>query len=303
MSACRRPLRFVRAAVSCGVLALFLAGCGGTLQFASAPPYRPDMHAIRLPEPVRTAPPAVAARQPVAVVSPAAPRVDAVAPITPPEPAPAAIALPATVVVKPPVGAVPAAVADPAHAAPGLPDVPTSVEHKGPVDDARAAAAAGTVRRLDTGDSLVIYLYSREETHYDEVIDERGNVTLPYINAVRIAGMTSAEAEDSIKERYIKDGIFRQNLNVKVIAEARSFYIRGYVMRTGSFPLRPGMKLTQAIGIAGGPNEFGNEKRIKVLRSENGVTEEHNLEKIKDGKAPDPEIRPGDIIEVPQRPF
>lgn len=288
------PSRLIGSAALRGCLAIFLSGCAGTLRLDSAPAYRPDLKGISLPEPFRAEPPRLAGRTPGAGSRPAVPTATT-APVAPPIHTPAVAVTPT-----PPVNPPPAQTEDLAAAPPSL---PLPAERASPADDARAATASGTVRRLTTGDSLVIHLYTREETHYEEVIDERGNVTLPYINAVRIAGLTSAEAEDLIKTRYIKEGIFRENLSVMVIAEARNFYIRGYVMRTGGSPLRPGMRLTQAIGSAGGPNEFGDEKRIKILRGESGVTEEHNLEKIKDGKAPDPEIRPGDIIEVPQRRF
>ena len=59
------------------------------------------------------------------------------------------------------------------------------------------------------------------------------------------------------------------------------------------------MTLFQAILASGGAK--GNPKKAMIRRkSDNGTLNvaEHNLRAIRDGKAPDPILSPGDMIEI-----
>ena len=74
----------------------------------------------------------------------------------------------------------------------------------------------------------------------------------------------------------------------------------GEVARPGPVPYAPGMTLSYAIEVAGGPTGMARE-RVKVVRE---VTEDHDLvfhvsvHKLIEHRVPDPELAPGDIVIV-----
>jgi len=80
------------------------------------------------------------------------------------------------------------------------------------------------------------------------------------------------------------------------VPSAQHFYITGMVRNPGTFVLDPGMNVQQAIALAGGLNERGSDRRIKVSRAVNGKLTELNIE-LED------KIQPGDTITISGRFF
>ena len=78
------------------------------------------------------------------------------------------------------------------------------------------------------------------------------------------------------------------------------FYIGGQINAPGQKDFHAGMTLTQAVLASGGTTRFAGSK-IKISRQgADGrlVTTEFNLKQIETGKIPDPELQPGDRLEV-----
>jgi polysaccharide export outer membrane protein len=82
--------------------------------------------------------------------------------------------------------------------------------------------------------------------------------------------------------------------------DAAFYYISGEVVTAGQKEFHDGLTLSQAV-IASGGTKKTSIKRV-VIRRKNAsgflVPTEHNLKNIKDGKAQDPVLQPGDAIEV-----
>ncbi len=77
------------------------------------------------------------------------------------------------------------------------------------------------------------------------------------------------------------------------------YFIAGEINAPGQKDLTPGLTLYQAVLAAGG--QKGNPKKATIRRKgEDGKLNaaEHNLRSIKGGKAPDPIVVPGDMIEI-----
>jgi polysaccharide biosynthesis/export protein len=73
-------------------------------------------------------------------------------------------------------------------------------------------------------------------------------------------------------------------------------YVSGQVRTPGSYPIREGMTVRQALSMAGGTSEFGATNRIKILRKEDGKLREVKVEM-------EDLVRPDDTIVVPERRF
>jgi polysaccharide biosynthesis/export protein len=78
-------------------------------------------------------------------------------------------------------------------------------------------------------------------------------------------------------------------LTVSVFGEVRS---------GGQLPYIPGLTVTDALGLAGGPTDVAGLARSYVLRAEDGVRERVNIRRIQRGRAPDVKLRPDDQLVI-----
>lgn len=88
--------------------------------------------------------------------------------------------------------------------------------------------------------------------------------------------------------------------DVLTIQEPSYVFVQGEVRRPGRIPLIPSMTVLQAITVVEGLTEWANKKDVRIRRTVGGETAEEvvNLRKVEERKAPDPELKPGDLILV-----
>ena len=89
----------------------------------------------------------------------------------------------------------------------------------------------------------------------------------------------------------------------KALDLARSkIYVGGKVKKPGLYDYQPGLTALSVCILAGGFDKFAAPNRTKIIRKEKGKRKviEVNLNDVKDGKAPDVELKPGDRIQVPE---
>jgi polysaccharide export outer membrane protein len=92
--------------------------------------------------------------------------------------------------------------------------------------------------------------------------------------------------------------------DVITVPRARMIYVLGNVGRPGGYVLTENetMSITKAIALAGGWGPAAKLGGTKILRASGGAEREEipaNIKKIMDNKAPDLELRPDDILYVP----
>lgn len=146
-----------------------------------------------------------------------------------------------------------------------------------------------SVYRLNYGDVLSIQLWAYPEITppiQDTVntrsvgypIDPNGNVQLPLIGSVKIAGKTLSEAHTFLRNqfsRYLKN----PDVIVRVLSfEAKRYYVNGQVLRSGQYTISDlPISLYTALGQAGGiDTKTGDTTNIQLIR--NGHT--YNLNTI-----------------------
>lgn len=125
--------------------------------------------------------------------------------------------------------------------------------------------------RLIPGDVVVIEiygLYTPGQWYPIQLrLDATGEIRLPELGNIKVAGMTVQELEDQVKEMLLKDVLVNPLVNAS-IAEAGGFRytIYGAVPQPGVFTLRsPDLRLLDALALAGGaPISI---KNIYVIRS------------------------------------
>lgn len=148
-----------------------------------------------------------------------------------------------------------------------------------------------------------------------EAISDAGGVDLMESSGfVRILreGLTGAPIEIDLHE-LLDQGNTAYNIRLKpgdvinvVVKEAFTIYVSGQVRTPGSFMLRESITLLKAVSLAGGFTERAASNKVRIVRARDDGTQEVievNFGDIQDGKSPDIEILPNDIIVVPETIF
>lgn len=149
-----------------------------------------------------------------------------------------------------------------------------------------------TQYRLNAGDVLSIQLWA-----YPEItppinntvnnnqsalaigypIDSNGNIQLPLVGQVHIAGKTLAETNRYLRSQFAKY-LKTPDVVVRVLSyEGNRYFVNGQVMKSGQYTLNDQpVSLYTALGMAGGINtETGDNTSIQLIRQ--GITYNLNL--------------------------
>lgn len=121
----------------------------------------------------------------------------------------------------------------------------------------RLDPAANPALRLEAGDLIEITVYNVPELNTKSRISSTGDVYLPLVDYVHIAGMTAEQAEAAIQKR-LADGGFVKNPHVSVFVEesaSQGASVMGEVTRPGIYPVLGQRRLFDLISAAGGLTE------------------------------------------------
>ncbi len=176
------------------------------------------------------------------------------------------------------------------------------------VPPAQSVAMARDTTAVDTdeyhmgaNDLIEISVFQIPELSRTVRVNSRGLISLPLIGIVKAGGLTGQELEREIAKK-LSDG-YLQDPQVSIFIKeytSQKITIEGSVEKAGVYPLIGRTTLLQAIAQAAGPNDVANYNAIKLVREREGNKEMtlHDLEAIRDGKAPDPVLVGNDIIIV-----
>ena len=131
--------------------------------------------------------------------------------------------------------------------------------------------------RIGREDVLEIVVWHEPELTRVMPVRPDGKIALPLAGEVEAAGKTPAELRDTLThalDRYVKDAAVA--VLVREINGPR-FSVLGEVARSGTFPLRGSISVTQAIATAGGPNEFAGDQVVWLRQNPDGAQERVKL--------------------------
>ena len=115
--------------------------------------------------------------------------------------------------------------------------------------------SGSTDYRLGAGDLITVDVFGIEGFGRNLRISSTGTITLPYVGAVKAAGLTTADLEQEIGKTL--DGRFIKNPQVSVFVveyRSQSVFVLGAVQRPGQYQITSPLRLIDAIGLAGGLN-------------------------------------------------
>jgi len=171
-----------------------------------------------------------------------------------------------------------------------------------PEPPARSPSADGgsdvaSAYRLKVGDNVQVFLRGIPTADaIQDIVDEEGMVSLPFINDVSAVGLTTSELEKAIRQTYLDQDIYR-NITVNVVVPTRFYYVQGEVRGPGKFQILTSTSVSQAIAAAGGYTEYASGK---VLIKRNGVIFKtiRNARRLDRTPQDDILIEPDDVVEV-----
>ena len=132
-------------------------------------------------------------------------------------------------------------------------------------------------------------------------VDAAGKMSFPLAGVLDVAGRSPSEVESLIAERlratYIKNP--QVTVNVKE-AVSQIVTVEGQVRKPGLYPVVGRMTLLQVMAVAEGPGDFANLENVIIYRTVRGqrFAAVHDVDNIRQGAYPDPEVYPNDLVMV-----
>lgn len=101
------------------------------------------------------------------------------------------------------------------------------------------------------------------------LVDPEGYIEMPLVGKIKIGGLTTVVAKDTISQRLEK---FLQYPTVRIYLENFRVIILGEVNRPGVYNVtNEKISIPEALGLAGDLNIYGNREEVMLIREENGI--------------------------------
>jgi protein involved in polysaccharide export with SLBB domain len=171
-----------------------------------------------------------------------------------------------------------------------------------------ASAPAGYV--LGPNDYVGVEVFGEDDLRTSGRLNPEGNLSVPLLGSVHLAGLTLTQAASKLTELYGRDYLVNPKVNIMLLGFAkRRFSILGQVGRPGSYEMPEsspnGIDLLEAIALAGGYTRIAAPERITVRRqTANGDRVlKVNAKKFNKGSGGGFRVEPGDTITVGESIF
>lgn len=151
------------------------------------------------------------------------------------------------------------------------------------------------VYRLGVGDKIKLTIFGEADMSGVYDVNATGNVPVPLVGEIPAKGRPIAEFRDTVRRKLSEGYLTNPKVSVEVV-NFRPIYIHGEVRSGGEFAYKNGLKLRDAIAVAGGYTYRANEAYVILVR-------EGSAAQVKVALPADIDVLPGDNIRVPERFF
>jgi polysaccharide export outer membrane protein len=153
---------------------------------------------------------------------------------------------------------------------------------------------------VSSGDLLAVSVLGAPDYRYDVRVSSAGDISLPMVGSIRIAGLTTAQAEAAIAHALERQGFFnepRVSVFVKEYSTSGTSVL-GEVQHPGIYPLLGHRTLLDALSAAGGTTPRAG-KSVSITHRDHPETAETMMLSSSDGqKMTNVSVLPGDTIVV-----
>ena len=158
--------------------------------------------------------------------------------------------------------------------------------------------AAGTKYVLAPGDQIDVTVTGYPDLTISEVIRPDGSIGYPRLGSVPVAGLTTDQARAALAAR-LTTYILKPDVGLTIMAyHQEHVYVLGNVRTYGPQVFAPGMSASDALGLAGGPDEEADLESVKVERSHKTIA---ILNLLLADQAPF-RLEAEDVVVVPKKP-
>src|SRR5947208_14871606 len=158
---------------------------------------------------------------------------------------------------------------------------------------------------LASGDVVKLTFSSAPELNQSQKVRADGKLSLPLIGEVDAAGKTVGQLQGDLIQLY-KPQLKTPEVTVSLEGSVTTVTVSGAVAKPAKITFERPTTVFQAIMQAGGPNEYGNLRHVRLHGTVNAVQRAQlfDLDGMLKGEDTKPfYVRDGDVIYVPQSTF
>lgn len=157
---------------------------------------------------------------------------------------------------------------------------------------------------LAPGDVVNLTVYGRPELASTLYVSDTGYIDVPLAGAIPVNGLSPPEASARVATAF-REGEFLVDPQVNIVLGAvrsQQISIVGEVSRPGRYPIETRTSILDALALAGGITERGEQRAFILRRSEGGVDrfEIDLADLLNTGAGQVVELRAGDTVVVPK---
>ncbi len=158
---------------------------------------------------------------------------------------------------------------------------------------------------LGPDDELLVTVYGVQEYTGELLVSDEGNINVPNVGQIRVAGLTIEAATQKLKTvmgnsvyPYLKNGGSKLSVTLNKIRSIKVTVIGAN--RPGNYTLSSLSTVFNALYLAGGPTEFGSFREIELVRN-NKVERKIDLYRmlLKGDQSDNIGLKDNDVIRIP----
>ncbi len=178
-----------------------------------------------------------------------------------------------------------------------------------PTTNSGVSAPAGYF--LSANDQVAVEVFGEDDLHTNGRLNGEGNLSVPLLGSIHLAGLTLTQAASKLTELYARDYLVNPKVNVMLLGYAkRRFSVLGQVNRPGSYEMPDGspggIELLEAIAMAGGYTRIAAPERVSVRRHTAAAGDQIfkiNAKRFTRGSGGSFRVEPGDTVTVGESIF
>ena len=172
-------------------------------------------------------------------------------------------------------------------------------EAKQPAQPGPGAPVDSNTYKIGPADVLNIRVWDEPQFSGPVSVHQDGQITIPLLGDLPAGGKTPNEVQQIVAKALTKF-VVKPLVTITVQSvESKKYYLDGLIAKPGEYLLITPTTVLEAISKAGGLQEFGNGKKIYILRGSERIP--FNYKEVLHGKnmGQNIQVQPGDHIVVP----
>jgi len=162
---------------------------------------------------------------------------------------------------------------------------------------------------IGPGDSLDVFVWRNPDLSRTVPVRPDGKISTPLVENMVAVGKTPSQLARDM-EKVLGEYIKAPKVNIIVtqpLSELSQVKVVGQVTRPQAIPFHAGMKVLDVVLQAGGLGQFAAGNRAKLVRTQNGKTQEIRVKLVnlmqKGDMTQNFPVQPGDVLVVPETLF